>query len=644
MAREVRFGIRLTGDSKGAVNAMRLTDKELSKLRREMNRTDRSVQKHRRGLQGWANGLLSVRRVLAPLAGVAGVSMLARTTRNVIEQTAAISESADVAGISAERLQELSKAFADMGGATEQETAAALRRFNRRLGLAAEGAGAARNAFGDMGVAMRTVGGNLRSTEDVLGDMLRALSGVENEAERAAQASLVFGEDAGPRLAAVLGQGEQALQDQIRSLREHGRILENETVAKAREANDVLNAMRDRIGTRMNRAILENAESYMALADALSHVAEWGLDAAGAIGNIFEELQRGGTAPGILENLEEVQQRLDRVRERLSGVSPERQPGLFRDLTELEAQLDREARELEERLLRRTEDFDPIVVSAPVRVAPELEEPGLLPPAGGESESDDLADRFRKLADRLDPVTASTRMYMEQVALLDEAWARAHISGERHWELLNRLATSDIEAEQRDPGRLIFGGELWENREQIAEDMERLVDSTGRLNDLGDSLGMSFASSFEEAILGGNQFRDVLAGMRDDLLRIGIRTAITAPLADAAGDFFGSLLGRSGGGAVSGGTGYIVGERGPEMFVPRTNGTVIPNNAMGGVQVNVINNVGAEVTTREHATPQGPQIDVMIDRAVARSLSERGTDSNRALRSTFGTRPVLAGR
>jgi hypothetical protein len=67
---------------------------------------------------------------------------------------------------------------------------------------------------------------------------------------------------------------------------------------------------------------------------------------------------------------------------------------------------------------------------------------------------------------------------------------------------------------------------------------------------------------------------------------------------------------------------------------------------MGGssVQVNVINNVGAHVTTRERQTPQGPSIDVMIDMAVAEKLSQRGSASNQAMRSTFGARPVLAGR
>jgi len=39
--------------------------------------------------------------------------------------------------------------------------------------------------------------------------------------------------------------------------------------------------------------------------------------------------------------------------------------------------------------------------------------------------------------------------------------------------------------------------------------------------------------------------------------------------------------GRADGGPVTGGTPYIVGERGPELFVPNSSGAIIPNEAMG---------------------------------------------------------------
>ena len=52
------------------------------------------------------------------------------------------------------------------------------------------------------------------------------------------------------------------------------------------------------------------------------------------------------------------------------------------------------------------------------------------------------------------------------------------------------------------------------------------------------------------------------------------------------GGFIGGLAARADGGPVSGGTPYLVGERGPEIFQPKTNGEIIPNGA-GGSTVNL---------------------------------------------------------
>ena len=53
-----------------------------------------------------------------------------------------------------------------------------------------------------------------------------------------------------------------------------------------------------------------------------------------------------------------------------------------------------------------------------------------------------------------------------------------------------------------------------------------------------------------------------------------------------AGNFGGF---RADGGSVSSGRSYLVGERGPELFVPGAQGNIVPNNAMGGVNVGTIN-------------------------------------------------------
>jgi hypothetical protein len=61
------------------------------------------------------------------------------------------------------------------------------------------------------------------------------------------------------------------------------------------------------------------------------------------------------------------------------------------------------------------------------------------------------------------------------------------------------------------------------------------------------------------------------------------------PILSGLGDLIGSVFGgpRAMGGSVTGGSSYLVGERGPELFVPNSNGSIVPNSRMGGTTVNI---------------------------------------------------------
>ncbi len=140
--------------------------------------------------------------------------------------------------------------------------------------------------------------------------------------------------------------------------------------------------------------------------------------------------------------------------------------------------------------------------------------------------------------------------------------------------------------------------------EELERGQERVQEATTRASDTARELGLTFSSAFEDAIVKGESFSKVLKGIVTDLARIVVRRTITEPLGAAVtsslggfdfGSIFsgiGSALGgifRADGGPVSGGQPYIVGERGPEWFVPDSSGTVLPNGmSPGGGQV--INN------------------------------------------------------
>ena len=72
------------------------------------------------------------------------------------------------------------------------------------------------------------------------------------------------------------------------------------------------------------------------------------------------------------------------------------------------------------------------------------------------------------------------------------------------------------------------------------------------------------------------------------------------------------------GGAVGAGRPYMVGERGPELFVPGAQGNIVPNNAMGGANVTV--NVDASGSSVEGNTDQATQLGKMLGAAVQAEL------------------------
>jgi len=93
------------------------------------------------------------------------------------------------------------------------------------------------------------------------------------------------------------------------------------------------------------------------------------------------------------------------------------------------------------------------------------------------------------------------------------------------------------------------------------------------------------------------------------------------------------------GGSMSAGQLGLVGERGPELFMPKTAGTIIPNHALMSkeptVEINIINKSSAQISNRESQDGMRRRIDIMVVDAIQRDLAQGGRGSQ-AIGQTFG--------
>lgn len=118
----------------------------------------------------------------------------------------------------------------------------------------------------------------------------------------------------------------------------------------------------------------------------------------------------------------------------------------------------------------------------------------------------------------------------------------------------------------------------------------------------GQQVFQSVMSNMDSAIdsfvkTGKFAFKDFARSVIQDLIAIQMKAQAIAliNMGLKAMGFGGlSLPGKAAGGPVSGGTPYIVGERGPELFVPSGSGAIVPNHrladSMGGSQPQVVYN------------------------------------------------------
>lgn len=196
----------------------------------------------------------------------------------------------------------------------------------------------------------------------------------------------------------------------------------------------------------------------------------------------------------------------------------------------------------------------------------------------------------------------------------------------------------------------------------LPQAMRAGLDMTNQFKQLDQAIVSTF-SGFENAIAdvatGSKSLKDAFKSLADsiirDLVRMTIQLSVTGPLLKALGLAFpagptnivggaGSLavptFPRQHGGPVSAGRPYIVGEAGPELFVPGKSGQIVPNavskqGTSTGLSV-IVNNYTSGDTETKQERRQGPTGEQVIIGIVKKTIASGQADGPN--RSRFGLR------
>ena len=187
--------------------------------------------------------------------------------------------------------------------------------------------------------------------------------------------------------------------------------------------------------------------------------------------------------------------------------------------------------------------------------------------------------------------------------------------------------------------------------QDVNSEIRKLNNAQFQVVELSKTLGASFQESFKGIIKGtmsvGDAFRNMFMRIADHFLDMAAQMAAAQIQRGFMGLFanmFGNnftrsavsatptltpdqqvsrfTFGRANGGPVKGGSSYLVGERGPEMFSPGVSGTITPNEMLGG-STNIVVNVDASGSNVQGDEDQGRELGRLISVAVQSEIIQQ---------------------
>ena len=509
---------------------------------------------------------------------IAGLSIagLTKLVNEALQYGEAIGQASIKSGLSTEAISEL--AFAAEGAGLQlSDLSSALGKLQVNTSKAQSGAKNLKESFAELGIRFEKF--RLADADRQFEALAEAINRVPEETDKARLATEIFGES-GARLLPLFSQGAEGIRKAREEAERLGITLSAEEQEKLQKAGDAMGELK-RASAALGR------ELVITLAPALTETSNFLKDMiplarsvgselaslAAEISNVFKKAADSAIGNNISQSLKNSSPILQAA---TAGFA----------LLKKEA---KEAMEAEKEAARK---------------------PYLYLPPGGNAVNDLLTkprkptdEEFATRQEAVDFLRSQSRPRGERgvSAGFDEATTRY----ENERKVLEDLDRSIAEQQEQ-----IFK----DNSEAISqyldtierESLDTLEVQKSVFEELGATIEGSLADAFYNASTGARGFADTVL---DSFKRI-LADRAAAEVVQLFGGLFGgkrdpgagggsgtsgalgslisgALLGgfggaRAAGGPVTSGMGYLVGEKGPEFFMPRQSGTIIPNGVLRG--------------------------------------------------------------
>ena len=550
-------------------------------------------------------------------AGIAGVTAFGALVARSIETADNARKTAQAIGTTVETLTGLRHA-ADLSGVSNEELEKGLAKMARASSDAAAGLSTQKAAFETLGVAVTDSEGKLRPQRELLGDMAERFASMEDGTRKTALAQEIFGRS-GTKLIPMLNQGRAGLAAMTDEAARLGLVIDDDTAAAAEQFRDNLTRLKGVFTGAVNLVAQRVLPILLDLSNRF-------VDASGKTGGFEGAIKAAETGlRGLLSTGAILRGVLTAVGETLGGVAGAislaiegRFAAAFQALkqipTDATATFRRTVSDVEmiwTELGKNVESRAPAIGAQ--LAAPAVEARTKVKDATAKA-AEDVAAFVGKLEEERattgQGAEAATRYQLaklgaseatiEHALALQRDIALLKADAEATDELAKQAAAVTAEfatATEKYAGRQAELNTLFEAGAITGETYVRaIVHARGELDKTataGETFGGAIASAMEQAATSGKlSFSAFANSVIAQLKRILVQALITRAVAfflpglgSALKGVTGAVAGRQHGGPVQGGRAYVVGERGPELFVPQASGAIVPNT--GGLRLDL---------------------------------------------------------